>query len=125
MKEKEKKTKKKNKKKKKICESGEKKRIVKKGQNEPTPTNAPMWMEGALMDVPFFVIPCPKTNQGGKCRLIFFSFPQPKLILFLGTFFFLTPHIPPSYLHLNYMFMHLGFLPPPPTYLPTHLPTYL
>jgi hypothetical protein len=83
----------------------------------------------------FFVPPCPWANQGGELRLTFFNFslPQPRLV-FLGTLFFLplTPTgVSPTYLHLDYLSMHPGFLPHdlpslrPATYLPTHLPTYL
>jgi hypothetical protein len=59
--------------------------------------------------------------------------------VFLGTFFSLTPHPCPGLtcLHLDYLLMHPGLLPPPPThppiylsthsfaYLPINLPTYV
>jgi hypothetical protein len=66
-------------------------------------------------------------NQGGELTLTFFSFPQPRLV-FLGISFFSPPtpaQASPSYLHLDYLPMHLGLLPPPPTYLHAHLPTHL
>jgi hypothetical protein len=51
------------------------------------------------------------------------------MLVFLGEFIFTTPPMPtyvsPTYLHLNYLPMHPGFLPPPPTYLLAHLPTHL
>ncbi len=66
-------------------------------------------------------------NQGDKLKLTLF-FPLLSLgWFFLGTFF--PTQASPIYLHLDYLPMHLGLLPPPPTYLhahvPTHLPTYV
>jgi len=76
----------------------------------------------------FFVPPCPWANQGGELKLTFFSsFAQPRLIFFWELFFSSTPtpaQVSPTSLHLDYLHMHLGLLPPPPTYLPTHLFTY-
>jgi hypothetical protein len=68
-----------------------------------------------------------------SCWHFIFSFPRPKLVLFWGTFFFITPPTPAqvstSYLHLDYLAYAL-WPPPSPTYLlparaPTHLTTYL
>jgi hypothetical protein len=77
----------------------------------------------------FFVPPCPWANQGGKLKLtLFFFLSSAQVGVFLGTFFFLTPHARPG---LNYLPtfrlipMHPGLLPPPPTYLPAHLPSHL
>ncbi len=78
----------------------------------------------------FFIPPCPWANQGGKLKLIFFfSFPQPRLIFF-GNLFISSPltvsQVSPTYLHLDYLPMHLSLLPPHLlTYLPTYPPIYL
>jgi hypothetical protein len=55
---------------------------------------------------------------------ILFSFLSPRCF-FLGTFFSSPPTVSPTYLHLDYLPMHLGLFPPPPTYLSTHLLTHL
>jgi hypothetical protein len=66
----------------------------------------------------FFVPPCPWANQGGELKLTFFSFLSSAQVgILLGT--------SPTSLRLEHLHMHLGLLPPPPTYLPTHLPAYL
>jgi hypothetical protein len=101
------------------------------GQSEPAPTSAPMWMDGALMGAPFSSLPVPGLTKVANSSLPYsFSFPQPRFVFLGELFFFLTPHACPglTYLHLDYLPMHPGLLPPPPThpsiYLPTHLPTF-
>jgi hypothetical protein len=89
-----------------------------------------MWMDGAPMVAPFSSIPCPLNPKPRWWTLV----AQDGFFL-LGTFFFPQPptpalvsHLPtylPTYLHLDYLFMHLGLLPPSPTYVPTHVPTHL
>jgi hypothetical protein len=109
--------------------------VVDSGQEwTSSPTSAPMWMDGALMGVPFSSLPVPGLTKVVSSGWPFsVSLPQPRLV-FLGTLFFspLTPTwVSPPYLHLDYLFMHPGFLPHDlptlhtATYLPTHLPTYL
>ncbi|CAK9270322.1 unnamed protein product, partial [Sphagnum jensenii] len=51
---------------------------------------------GALMGAPFSSLPVPELTK-----------------------------VSPAYLHLDYLPMHPGLLPPPPTYLLAHLPTHL
>ncbi len=65
----------------------------------------------------FFVPPCPKTNQGGKCRLTFFSSLQPKLI-------FSSPPTP-TYLPTFKLHAYAPWLPPSLAYLLTHPYIYL
>jgi hypothetical protein len=58
----------------------------------------------------------------------FFLLSSAQVGFFLGTFFFSPPtpaQVSPAYLHLDYLPMHPGLLPPPPTYLLAHLPTHL
>jgi hypothetical protein len=91
-----------------------------------------MWMDDALMDVLFSSLPVPGltkvVNSLWPFIFSFLQFPQPRLVLFWGTFFFSSPPTPAqvslSYLHLDYLPMHSGLLPPPPTYLPTYLRTH-
>jgi len=96
------------------------------GQSEPAPTSAPKWMDGALMGAPFSSLPglAKVANLSWPFLFPFLSLGQ----FFLGTFFFLTPHttqVSPTYLHLDYLPMHPGLLPPPSNYLHAHLPTHL
>jgi hypothetical protein len=87
-----------------------------------------MWMDGALMGATFFIHPCPWANQGGELKLPhFFSFPQPRVGFFLGTFFSSAPtpaQVSPAYLHLDYLPMHPGLLPTPSACLPTYVPMH-
>ncbi len=70
-------------------------------QSEPAPTSALMRMDGALMGVPFLSLPVPGiTNVANSGWLFFLFFPQPSpgWIFFVATFF-LTPQVPPTYIH--------------------------
>jgi hypothetical protein len=100
------------------------------GQREPAPTNAPMWMDGAMMGAPFSSLLVLGLTKVVNSNCPIFSFPQPK-VFFLGTFFSSPPtfaQVSPTYLHLDYLPMHLGLFLPRPTYLSidllTHLSTY-
>jgi hypothetical protein len=94
--------------------------------NQHPPVHQRGWMDGALMGAPFSSLPVPGLTKVANSSLFFLSLAQ--VGVFLGTFF---PHPPtpaqvsPTCLHLDYLPMHLGFLPPPPTYLHAHLPTHL
>jgi len=77
-----------------------------------------MWMDGALMCVPFLSLLIPRLTKVANVGWLFLPLLSPSWL-------FPHPPLPPTYLHLNYLPMHLGFLPPPPTYLPTHIFTYL
>jgi hypothetical protein len=89
------------------------------GQNEPTPTSAPMWMDGALMGAPFSSLLFLKLTNVANSSSFFFSFLQPMLV------FYYTPH---TYLDLTYLptfklLTYAPWFPPSPTYLPTCPPT--
>jgi len=75
----------------------------------------------------FLVLPCPWLTKVANSSWLFFPFLS--LGWFFWEFFFSSPRTPvqasPSYLHLDYLPMHLGVLPPPPAYLHAHLPTHL
>jgi hypothetical protein len=77
----------------------------------------------------FFVPPCPWVNQGGELKFTSFFFPSLAQVGVFWELFFPHPPTPaqvsPTYLHLDYLPMQLGLLPPPPTYLHAHLPTHL
>jgi hypothetical protein len=89
------------------------------GHSEPVPTCATMWMDGALMGVPFSSLPVPELTKVVKLTL-FFAFLSPG---FFGNFFFFTPHTRPGLTYLP-TFRPLAYVPWPPPSLP-HLPTYL
>ncbi len=76
----------------------------------------------------FFVPPCPCLTKVTNSSWPFF-FLSWALVGFFWELFFSSPHTPaqasPTYLHLDYLPMHPGLLPPPPTYLHAHLPTHL
>jgi hypothetical protein len=77
-----------------------------------------MWMDGALMGVPFSSLSVPGLTRVANSGWWPYSY-------FWEHFFFSSPrsHLP-TYLHLDYLPMHPGLLSPPPTYLPTYLPTH-
>jgi hypothetical protein len=98
--------------------------------NQNPPVHPCGWMVHRWV-VPFSSLPVPgltKVNDLPQSRLVFF-----------GNFFCPHPrrlpksHLPtylPTYLPLDYLSMHTGLLPPPPThsppsYLPTHPHIYL
>jgi hypothetical protein len=105
--------------------------VVDSGQEwTSSPTSAPMWMDGALMGVPFSSLPVPGLTKVVSSGWPFsVSLPQPRLV-FLGTLFFsaLTLTSLPTFR----LPVYAPWLSPSwPTYsphsylLPTHLPTYL
>jgi len=85
-----------------------------------------MWMDDALMGVPFSFLHVLGT-QGGELKLIFFFLPSPQMGLFWGIFF-PSPPMPtypltylPTFKLPIYAPWH-GLFPPPLAYPPTHLP---
>ncbi len=98
------------------------------GKSEPTPTSASMWMDGALMAPFSSLLVLGLTKVVNSSCPILFSFLSPRCF-FWKHFFPHPPHLPRfhlrTYLHLDYLPMHPGLLPPPPTYLSTHLLTHL
>ncbi len=103
--------------------------VQKMGQSEPAPTSAPMWMDGALMGVPFSSLHVPGLTKVGNSSwpFIFLSSAQ---VGFLWELFFSSPltlaQVSLTYLHLDYLPMHPSLLPPHLlTYLPTYPPIYL
>jgi hypothetical protein len=81
--------------------------------NEPTSTNAPIWMDGALMNGPFFSLPCP-------CHIFLFFclffLKLPPHTPYLDSFTYLPTFTLPTYAPKRYTLS--------PTYSPTHLPIY-
>lgn len=80
------------------------------GQNEPTPTNAPMWMDGTLMGVPFSSLPIHGLSKVVNLSWLFF-----RSLTHYGFLFFWEPFSSPPPLLRSHL----------PTYPPTHAFTYL
>jgi len=82
--------------------------------NEPTPTNAPIWMDGALMNAPFLSFPCPYHNVS---FFDFFFQKFPPHTPYLASLTYLPTFTLPTYAPKRYSL--------PPTYPPIHPPIYL
>ncbi len=95
-----------------------------KGQREPAPTNVPIWMDDALMSVPFSSLPAPGLTKGGqhKWTQIFHFLSPLGSLFFCWNFFFpgLTTPSPlsPSYLQTTCLCTKKSQLSPVPTHTP-------
>jgi hypothetical protein len=88
-----------------------------KGHTEPAPTSAPMWMDGALMGVPFSSLSVPGLTRVANSGWWPYSY-------FWEHFFFLIPQVPPTYLPTFRLPPYAPWPTLSPTYLLTYLPTY-
>jgi hypothetical protein len=93
------------------------------GQSEPAPSSATMWLDGALMGVPFSSLPIPGLTKLANSSCPFsFPFLSPGWFFFVWELFFSSPPVHAQVSHAYLTLCTLG--PPSPTYLPICPPTH-